>query len=107
MTDDEIGHAIIGAAMKVHSTVGPGLLESAYEACLTYELEKQGEAVKLTVIHEMEKSGSKLIKEVSGGWPLIAQLMDHAPRAVPERHCRRRSVDSPCLVRDGRWVCLR
>src|SRR5579863_1671584 len=41
MTDDEIGHAIIGAAMKVHSTVGPGLLESAYEACLTYELEKK------------------------------------------------------------------
>jgi GxxExxY protein len=41
MTDEEIGHAIIGAAMKVHSSVGPGLLESAYETCLVYELEKQ------------------------------------------------------------------
>ena len=41
MTDEEIGHAIIGAAMKVHSAVGPGLLESAYETCLMYELEKQ------------------------------------------------------------------
>ncbi len=41
MTEEEVGHAIIGAALKVHSAVGPGLLESAYEACLGYELEKQ------------------------------------------------------------------
>ena len=41
MTDEEIGHDIIGAAIKVHSVVGPGLLESAYETCLIYELEKQ------------------------------------------------------------------
>jgi GxxExxY protein len=41
MTDEEIGHALIGAAMRVHSVVGPGLLESAYETCMLYELEKQ------------------------------------------------------------------
>ena len=46
MTDQEIGHAIIGAAIKVHSAVGPGLLESAYETCLRHELEKQGLAVR-------------------------------------------------------------
>ena len=45
MAEEEIGHTIIGAAIKVHSAVGPGLLESAYETCLLYELEKQ----KLTV----------------------------------------------------------
>ena len=38
---------------------------------LTYELEQQGESVKLTVIHEMDKPGSKLIEAVSGGWPHI------------------------------------
>ena len=38
---------------------------------LTFELEKQGESVKFTVIHEMEKTGSKLIEAVTGGWPLI------------------------------------
>jgi GxxExxY protein len=41
VTEEEIGHAIIGAAMQVHSAVGPGLLEGAYEVCLGYELEKQ------------------------------------------------------------------
>jgi uncharacterized protein YndB with AHSA1/START domain len=38
---------------------------------LTYELEQQGESVKLTVIHEIDKPGSKLIESVSSGWPLI------------------------------------
>jgi GxxExxY protein len=33
---------IIGAAIKVHRNLGPGLLESAYEACLAYELEQLG-----------------------------------------------------------------
>jgi len=41
VTEEEIGHAIIGAALKVHSAVGPGLLEGAYETCLAYELGKQ------------------------------------------------------------------
>jgi GxxExxY protein len=33
---------IIGAAIKIHRRLGPGLLESAYEACLAYELEQLG-----------------------------------------------------------------
>jgi GxxExxY protein len=33
---------IIGAAMKVHTALGPGLLESAYEICLCHELFKEG-----------------------------------------------------------------
>jgi len=41
--------SIIGAAMKVHSALGPGLLESAYEACLAYELRKQGHNVRTQV----------------------------------------------------------
>ncbi len=37
-----ISEAIIGAAIDVHKAVGPGLLESAYEACLAYELRQRG-----------------------------------------------------------------
>jgi GxxExxY protein len=40
MTAHEISHAVISAAVKVHSALGPGLLESAYEACLAHEFRK-------------------------------------------------------------------
>jgi GxxExxY protein len=56
---NQITGAVIGAAMKVHSHLGPGLLESAYEACLAHELRKQGFAVAqqvgLPVIYDGEK----------------------------------------------------
>jgi hypothetical protein len=42
MTENEITEIIIGCAIKVHTSIGPGLLESAYEACLFYELSKTG-----------------------------------------------------------------
>ena len=38
---NELSHAIIGAAIEVHRRLGPGLLESAYRACLAYELNKR------------------------------------------------------------------
>jgi GxxExxY protein len=39
---DELTYLINGCAMRVHTTLGPGLLESAYRACLKYELEQKG-----------------------------------------------------------------
>jgi uncharacterized protein YndB with AHSA1/START domain len=38
---------------------------------LTYELEPQGDMVKLTVLHEIDRPDSKLIEATSGGWPMI------------------------------------
>lgn len=38
LTAQQVSHAVITAAMKVHTELGPGLLESAYVACLQYEL---------------------------------------------------------------------
>ena len=49
MSEEDIGHAVIGAALKIHSAVGPGLLESAYETCLIYELEKNRISVRSQV----------------------------------------------------------
>lgn len=42
VTRGDITGQIIGAAIKVHRKLGPGVLESAYEACLAYELQKSG-----------------------------------------------------------------
>jgi GxxExxY protein len=42
MTENEISNCIIGSAIKVHSSLGPGLLESAYKECLCYQLLKDG-----------------------------------------------------------------
>ena len=56
---NHITRQIIAAAMKVHSALGPGLLESAYHACLLHELRKQGLAVAsqvgLPVVYDGEK----------------------------------------------------
>ena len=43
---NKITEIIIGAAMAVHRELGPGLLESAYEACLAYELPERGLSVE-------------------------------------------------------------
>lgn len=42
MTDDQLTHEIIGAAIEVHRMLGPGLLESAYKECLARELSIRG-----------------------------------------------------------------
>ncbi|MGY3794999.1 GxxExxY protein [Aquimarina sp. 433] len=42
MTEDEISKIVIGCAIEVHKNLGPGLLESAYQECLCYELKKRG-----------------------------------------------------------------
>ena|SRR5690554_189998 len=53
---NKITGEIIDAAMKVHSFLGPGLLESAYEACLVYELKKRNlnvqSQVQLPVVYD-------------------------------------------------------
>ncbi len=49
MTENEISKLIIGYAIEVHKQLGPGLLESAYEECLYYELKKAKLKVKKQV----------------------------------------------------------
>ena len=47
MEFDEISSRVIGCAIEVHRHLGPGLLESAYEQCLAYELNRNGIAFQL------------------------------------------------------------
>jgi GxxExxY protein len=49
MNENEISYKIIGAAMELHKTLGPGLLESVYEAALAYDLRELGIEVKSQV----------------------------------------------------------
>lgn len=58
MSDNEVTRQILKAAFTVHSALGPGLLESSYKACLTYELLKNGLFV------EQEKPMPLIYKEV-------------------------------------------
>lgn len=46
MDENPISNKIIGAAIEVHKNLGPGLLESTYEHCLSYELREMGLAIQ-------------------------------------------------------------
>jgi GxxExxY protein len=58
MEINQITHEILDSAYKVHSILGPGLLESAYRTCLVYELQKKG------LIVEEEKPLPLIYEEV-------------------------------------------
>jgi len=49
MTENEISYKIIGAALEIHKNIGPGLLESAYENALAFDLRELGLEVKQQV----------------------------------------------------------
>lgn len=51
---------IVDAGLKVHRALGPGLLESAYEACLTHELARRGLNVRRQVPQPLEYEGLRL-----------------------------------------------
>jgi GxxExxY protein len=56
---NQVSGIVVNAAMRVHSVLGPGLLESAYQVCLEQELRKRGLMVEaqlgLPVVYEGEK----------------------------------------------------
>jgi len=57
---NELARKALDAAFRVHSAFGPGLLESAYTACLVYELRKSGLDVKTEVPVPVVYDGTKL-----------------------------------------------
>ena len=60
MEINKISGEIVDAAMKVHTALGPGLLESAYEICLRHELVQRGLSVHSQVVLPVEYDGVKL-----------------------------------------------
>ena len=59
---ESIAATIVDSAVKVHKALGPGLLESAYQACLAYELGKRGLSVDCEVI----QPNPRLLSSVPG-----------------------------------------
>lgn len=60
MEIEEVAKNIVDAAIKVHRALGPGLLESAYQYCLTYELRKRGMKVDCEVLLPIVYDGQKI-----------------------------------------------
>ena len=80
MTENEIGTMIVDSSFKFHTTLGPGWLETVYQASLAYELEKRGLKVALersdrtrngkAVSHNrpcLETGGLKFLRRRSSG----------------------------------------
>lgn len=73
---NSLSNQIIGAAIEVHKTLGPGLLESAYQACHKHELELRNVPVQTEVDLPLEYKGVKLdcgyrMDEVVGGLVVV------------------------------------
>lgn len=95
MTENELSKIVFKSALKVHKVLGPGLLESAYEECLFYELKKSNlkvekqkalpliyEEVKLDVVYRIDMIiENKFIIEVKSVEALtdvhLAQLLTY------------------------------
>ncbi len=69
MHENEIAKLIVAAAFKIHTTLGPGLLESVYESVLIYELEKN------------------LREEARGRGPFTIPLPNPLPQPLKEGRC--------------------
>ena len=57
---DPLTHQIIGAAIEVHRHLGPGILESAYEECLCFELAQRGLSLRRQVALPLHYKGQRL-----------------------------------------------
>ena len=76
MRSPDLTREIIGAAIKIHRALGPGSLESAYEACLAYELQRLGMKVErqkpVSLIYEQVTKSKDALHPIDD-----AQLLSH------------------------------
>ena len=60
MHENDIAREVVDASMKVHTALGPGLLESVYEAAMAYELERRGFSVQRQLPVDVSYDGHSL-----------------------------------------------
>lgn len=85
-SEERLGKQIVHAAYKVHSNLGPGLLESIYEECFCHELRKDGlkvrRQVKLPLIYDGIELGKALELDVLVEELVICELKAKDPHPV-------------------------
>ena len=78
MTENEIATTIVDAAYKIHTRLGPGLMESVYEATLAYELSKRGLRLRrqqgMPVIYEAVRMGVGFRADLIVGDKVIVEI---------------------------------
>ena len=78
MERDPLSHEVIGAALAVHRMMGPGLLESVYQACLAHELRKRGisfrQGVEVPLVYGGEALDARLRLDVLVDDQLVLEL---------------------------------
>src|SRR5262249_2257866 len=77
---------VVDAAFKVHTALGPGLLESVYEACLVHELRKRGIPVKTQVKIPVVYDGVRLETDLRFDLIMEKRLLVEV-KPVAERNC--------------------
>ena len=66
MTENDIESVVVDAALKIHKTLGPGLLESVYQATLSFELRKRGWLLSGNLVFQCATKES--ISVLAFGW---------------------------------------
>ena len=94
MKANEVTEQIIASAIEVHRALGPGLLESAYEACLVYELSQRGLYFQRQSSTNMsastaatDRASSSIAKSSSSSKRLIGSLQSTKPSCCPTSNC--------------------
>ena len=87
MHENEISYLIRGSVFKIHSQIGPGLLESAYEAALAYELTKSGLQVRTQV-------GLPSQYDITFVFLLLSFILINLPCSMPHAPCH--MPHAPC-----------
>jgi GxxExxY protein len=89
--EDRLSHHIIGLAMQVHSRLGPGLLESAYEHCLCHELDKAPLRYARQVDLPLEYDGTRLDRGYRADLIVAGSAILEPNRSSTSCRCTRRS----------------
>ena len=91
MIENNLSNKIIGCAIEVHKQLGPGLLESAYQECLYYELNQAGflvgKEIPMPVVYKEVKSitGTEWTYWSKTRWSLKSKLLRHLRMYTPHR----------------------